>query len=78
MSVLPKGLISREQMKGVKGVETIRNTLLPTTNAPFSPSGNNRVIFNVPAITNSFLTQRSYFIASATWLCRYVCFSNEC
>ena len=47
MSVLPKGLISREQMKGVKGVETIRNTLLPTTNAPFSPSGNNRVIFNV-------------------------------
>ena len=61
MSVLPKGLISREQMKGVKGVETIRNTLLPTTNAPFSPSGNNRVIFNVPAITNSFLTQRSYF-----------------
>ena len=61
MSALPKGLISKEMVKGVKGVETVRNTLLPVTQAPFAPDGNNRVIFEIPSLHNAFLTQRSYF-----------------
>ena len=61
MSALPKGLISREMTKGVKGVETVRNSLLPVTQAPFAPDGNNRVIFEIPSLHNAFLTQRSYF-----------------
>ena len=48
-------------VKGVKGVETVRNTLLPVTQAPFAPDGNNRVIFEIPSLHNAFLTQRSYF-----------------
>ena len=61
MSALPKGLISREMTKGVAGVTTVRNTLLPVTQAPFAPDGNNRVIFEIPSLHNAFLTQRSYF-----------------
>ena len=61
MSALPKGLISREMTKGVKGVETVRNSLLPVSQAPFAPDGNNRVIFEIPSLHNAFLTQRSYF-----------------
>ena len=61
MSALPKGLISREMTKGVAGVATVRNTLLPVTQAPFAPDGNNRVIFEIPSLHNAFLTQRSYF-----------------
>ena len=61
MSALPKGLISREMTKGVVGVTTVRNTLLPVTQAPFAPDGNNRVIFEIPSLHNAFLTQRSYF-----------------
>ncbi|CAL6314015.1 unnamed protein product [Bathycoccus prasinos] len=54
-------LISREMTKGVAGVATVRNTLLPVTQAPFAPDGNNRVIFEIPSLHNAFLTQRSYF-----------------
>ena len=61
MSALPKGLISREMTKGVAGVATVRNTLLPVSQAPFAPDGNNRVIFEIPSLHNAFLTQRSYF-----------------
>ncbi|CAL6417788.1 unnamed protein product [Bathycoccus prasinos] len=55
------GLISREMTKGVAGVATVRNTLLPVSQAPFAPDGNNRVIFEIPSLHNAFLTQRSYF-----------------
>ncbi|CAL6288461.1 unnamed protein product [Bathycoccus prasinos] len=55
------GLISREMTKGVAGVSTVRNTLLPVSQAPFAPDGNNRVIFEIPSLHNAFLTQRSYF-----------------
>ncbi|CAL6366412.1 unnamed protein product [Bathycoccus prasinos] len=55
------GLISREMTKGVAGVTTVRNTLLPVSQAPFAPDGNNRVIFEIPSLHNAFLTQRSYF-----------------
>ncbi|CAL6296175.1 unnamed protein product [Bathycoccus prasinos] len=54
-------LISREMTKGVAGVTTVRNTLLPVSQAPFAPDGNNRVIFEIPSLHNAFLTQRSYF-----------------
>ncbi|CAL6405901.1 unnamed protein product [Bathycoccus prasinos] len=54
-------LISREMTKGVAGVANVRNTLLPVTQAPFAPDGNNRVIFEIPSLHNAFLTQRSYF-----------------
>lgn len=64
MSAIPKGLVSRENLKQMSGINCYRTTVLPSNSSgtySYEPSGNNRVIFDIPAFENSFInTKRSY------------------
>ena len=62
MSALPKGLVSKEQLKMMGGIKTSRTNLLPSnTSGAFNPKGANRIIFQIPSFPNSFInTKRSY------------------
>jgi len=59
---IPKGLVSREMLTQMSGIKSSRTSLTPTNSSgTFVPSGNNRVIFQIPSYENSFInTKRSY------------------
>lgn len=59
---IPKSLISREMLSQIQGITSYRTTLLPTnTSGSYVPSGNNRVLFTIPAFENCMInTKRSY------------------
>ena len=64
MSAIPKGLVSRETLKQMTGIKCYRTTITPSNSSgtyEYEPTGNNRVIFDIPAFENSFInTKRSY------------------
>jgi hypothetical protein len=62
MTALPKGLVSKENLKFMSGIKTSRTNLLPSnTSGSFNPKGANRIIFQIPSFPNSFInTKRSY------------------
>jgi len=59
---IPQGLVSREMLTQMSGIKSTRTSLTPTNSSgTFVPSGNNRVIFQIPSYENSFInTKRSY------------------
>lgn len=59
---IPKSLISREMLTQMQGIKSYRTSLVPTnTSGSYIPSGNNRILFTIPAYENCMLnTRRSY------------------
>jgi len=59
---IPRGLVSRDMVRQMEGVKSIRTNVLPANSSGhFEYTGNNRVIFQIPAFPNSFInTKRSY------------------
>ena len=64
MSAIPKGLVSREQLRQMPGISCCRTSILPSNSSgdfSYTANGNNRIIFQIPAFENSFInTKRSY------------------
>ena len=60
---IPKGLVSREMLTQMNGIKSSRTSLMPTNSSgQFVPSGNNRVIFQIPSYENSFINTKRSFI----------------
>lgn len=61
---IPKALISRQMIKQMDGIKSIRTTLQPSNSSgvqSFSANSNNKVIIQIPQYPNSFInTKRSY------------------
>jgi len=61
---IPAGLISRDVLAQMDGIKSIRTSLLPSNSGgdfSYQPSGNSRVIFQIPSYSNSYIsTRRSY------------------
>jgi len=61
---IPKGLVSRDMLKGMQGIKCSRTSILPANSSgdfKYNPSGNSRVIFQIPQFENSYINQkRSY------------------
>ena len=61
---LPKSLVSREMLSQIPGIKCSRASIMPANSSgdfTYNPSGNSRVIFQVPAFENAYMnTQRSF------------------
>ena len=56
MEAIPRGLVSREQMKMIPGIKCVRTNILPANssgNYSWSASSNNRITFQIPQFPNS-------------------------
>jgi len=65
MEAIPRGLVSREQMKMIPGIKCVRTNILPANssgNYSFSASSNNRITFQIPSFPNSYLNGKRSFI----------------
>ncbi len=62
---IPRGLVSQDMIKQMEGIRSVRTNVLPANssgNYAFQASGNNRVIFQIPAFANSFINQKRSYI----------------
>ena len=61
---IPKALVSRQMIKQMDGIKSIRTTLQPANSSgvqSFSANSNNKIIFQIPQYPNAFInTKRSY------------------
>jgi hypothetical protein len=65
MEAIPRGLVSREQMKMIPGIKCVRTNILPANssgNYSFSASSNNRITLQVPSFPNSYINGKRSFI----------------
>ena len=65
MEAIPRGLVSREQMKMIPGIKCVRTNILPANssgNYSWSASSNNRITFQIPSFPNSYLNGKRSFI----------------
>ena len=65
MEAIPRGLVSRDQMKMIPGIKCVRTNILPANssgNYSWSASSNNRITFQVPSFPNSYLSPKRSFI----------------
>ena len=65
MEAIPRGLVSREQMKMIPGIKCVRTNVLPANssgNYSWSASSNNRITFQIPSFPNSYLNGKRSFI----------------
>ena len=65
MEAIPRGLVSREQMKMIPGIKCVRTNILPANssgNYSWSPSSNNRITFQIPSFPNSYISPKRSFI----------------
>ena len=64
MEAIPKGLVSRESLKVMSGIKSVRTNVLPSNssgNFSFSATGNNKIVLQIPSFPNSFVnTSRSF------------------
>lgn len=62
---IPKGLVSRDMLKGMAGIKCSRTSILPANSSgdfTYNPSGNNRVILQVPQFESSYINQRRSYL----------------
>ena len=65
MEAIPRGLVSREQMKMIPGIKCVRTNILPANssgNYSWSASSNNRITFQIPQFPNSYINTKRSFI----------------
>jgi len=65
MEAIPKGLVSRESLKAMSGIKSIRTSILPSNssgNFSFSATGNNKIVLQVPSFPNSFVNNSRSFL----------------
>ena len=65
MEAIPRGLVSREQMKMIPGIKCVRTNILPANssgNYSWSASSNNRITFQIPQFPNSYVNTKRSFI----------------
>ena len=64
MEAIPTGLVSRESLKVMSGIKSVRTNVLPSNssgNFSFSATGNNKIVLQIPSFPNSFVnTSRSF------------------
>lgn len=65
MEAIPSGLVSREMIKSMPGIKSIRTNVLPANssgNYEFTASGNNKITFQIPSFPNSYINTKRSFI----------------
>jgi hypothetical protein len=60
-----RGLVSREMIKMIPGVECLRTNILPShhsDNHQFTSTASNKVAFQIPSFPNSYINTKKSFI----------------
>ena len=65
MEAIQRGLVSREMLRQMSGIKTIRTNVLPANssgNYQYTATGNNKITFQIPSFPNSYINTKRSFI----------------
>ena len=64
MEAIPRGLVSRDMIKALPGIKSLRTSILPANssgNHSYTSTASNKITIQVPSFPNSFInTKRSF------------------
>ena len=72
MEAIPRGLVSRDMIKALPGIKSLRTSILPANssgNHSYTSTASNKITIQVPSFPNSFINTKRSFL-------RFVYLSN--